>query len=38
MDSTILIDELIVETSTTSKPLNFSVYERHPFAQILVHD
>ena len=36
LDSTIPVDELIAET--TSEPLNSSIYERHPFARIPVHD
>ena len=31
LDSTIPVDELIVETFTASEPLNSSIYERYPF-------
>ena len=31
LDSTIPVDELIVETSTASEPLNSSIYECHLF-------
>ena len=31
LDSTIPVDELTAKTSTTSEPLNSSIYERHPF-------
>ena len=36
LDSTIPVDEL--KPSTTLEFLNSSIYERHPFAKILVHD
>ena len=32
LDFTIPVDELIVKPSITSKTLNSSIYERHPFA------
>ena len=38
LDSTIPVDELTTETFTASKPLNSSIYKRHPFAQITIHD
>ena len=36
LDSTIPVDEL--KPSTTLESLNSSIYERHPFARITVHD
>ena len=38
LDSTIPVDELTIETFTTSEPLNSSIYKHHPFARITVRD